>query len=71
MSEEADVMAPPGAIWICGACGKASKSRYGDDGTFWDESCTLNATLCHDDPPTFGEDGVRQYRAFKLSVKKA
>jgi hypothetical protein len=40
--------APDGAIFVCGACGKTSKSIYGDDTKFggWDESCMLNAVLC-------------------------
>lgn len=41
---------PPGQIWVCGACGKRSHDRYGyqkiDQG--WDESCMLNAVLCHE-----------------------
>jgi hypothetical protein len=39
-------IAPTGAIWVCGACGKTARDRYGDPGTSWDESCMLNAILC-------------------------
>ncbi len=57
--------APAGQIWVCGACGKTSRTQYGflSDGTSrgadsfpdgarvaspgWDESCMLNAVLCH------------------------
>jgi len=50
--------APKGTIWICGACGKRSRTRFGFDkegrrasvSAGWDESCMLNAVLCHDDP---------------------
>lgn len=44
--------APDGQIFVCGACGKTSKSIYGDElhglGS-WDESCMLNAVLCSED----------------------
>ena len=47
-----DRFAPEGAIWVCAACGKTSKyDSYGIDGEHsrgWDESCALNAVLCHD-----------------------
>ncbi len=60
-------LAATGQVWVCGACGKTSRTRYGfiDDGTGrgadytpdgervaapgWDESCMLNAVLCHAD----------------------
>jgi hypothetical protein len=39
--------------WVCGACGKQSRSRYGFDAKEnnvaspgWDEACVLNAVLC-------------------------
>lgn len=43
--------APDGAIWVCGACGKTHKDQYGIEGVGslgWDESCMLNAVLCHE-----------------------
>lgn len=47
--------APEGTIWVCGACGKTSRWQYGFDPLLsraeaspgWDESCMLNAVLCH------------------------
>jgi hypothetical protein len=47
-------VAPHGTVWVCGACGKRSLTRYGFDeenkrtalDNGWDESCMLNATLC-------------------------
>lgn len=44
-------IAPPGKIWICAACGKKSKDRYGivgEHSSGWDESCMLNAVLCEE-----------------------
>jgi hypothetical protein len=44
--------APEGTIWVCAACGKTSTDEYGLEGKAsygWDESCTLNAVLCHSD----------------------
>ena len=44
--------APEGHVFVCGACGKVSRWRYGfgDDGRRdatlgWDESCMLHAVL--------------------------
>lgn len=39
-----DTPAPEGQIWVCGACGKTSTTRYG----FKDSSCMSNAVLCYD-----------------------
>ena len=42
-----DIIAPPGKTWVCCACGKTEKNRYGStDG--WDASCMLNAQLIDD-----------------------
>lgn len=48
-------MAPDGQVYVCGACGKISRTRYGfddDDKNVcqpgWDESCMLHAILCHE-----------------------
>lgn len=56
-------IAPEGAIWVCGACGKTSKDRYGDAGSSWDESCMLNAILCHAEK-RFTKDGLYCWRGF-------
>lgn len=50
-------IAPPGTIWVCGACGKTSKDRYGDRSSSWDESCVLNSVLCHEEKK-FNKDGL-------------
>lgn len=51
-------VAPEGQVWVCGACGKRSKDRYGfqkiDRG--WDESCFLNSVLCLESSLVF-QDG--------------
>ena len=38
-------------IWVCTACGKVSKDRYGSKGTSkgWDESCFVNSVLVKED----------------------
>lgn len=41
-------VAPNGTIWVCAACGKTSRDICGDEGASWDESCMLNAVLCHE-----------------------
>jgi hypothetical protein len=48
-----DRFAPEGTVWVCGACGKTHKDRYGIEGKgsrSWDESCMLNAILCMEEP---------------------
>lgn len=40
-------VAGPGKLWVCGACGRMSKDKYGElklNGG-WDESCMLNSNL--------------------------
>lgn len=39
-----DQHAPDGFVWVCHACGKTTKDRYGSD-RGWDESCMLNSAL--------------------------
>jgi hypothetical protein len=48
-------LAPEGKTWVCCACGKTSRSRYGFDAQNksvamhgWDESCMLHAALADD-----------------------
>lgn len=44
-------IAKPGTIWVCSACGKTARDRYGIEGEHdrgWDESCMLKALLCHE-----------------------
>jgi len=50
-------IAPAGAVYVCGACGKRSRDLYGDQAISrgWDESCMLNAILC--DEETLVMDG--------------
>lgn len=51
MADKEELMAPEGAVWVCGACGKVAKHMYGDapgDPYGWDEACILNAVLCEE-----------------------
>jgi hypothetical protein len=49
-------LAPKGYIWVCQACGKRARSRYGFDENNkstaidygWDESCMMHAQLCEE-----------------------
>lgn len=40
-------IAPEGEVWVCQACGKMSKDKYGFQKISWgwDESCMLNSAL--------------------------
>lgn len=58
-------VAPEGQVWVCGACGKRSKDKYGQQAiTFgWDVSCMLNSFLAQEDSLVFNEDGrVKQVK---------
>ena len=44
-------VAPDGQIFVCVACGKWSKDRYGDQkiDRGWDVSCVMNSVLCYEE----------------------
>lgn len=52
-------LAPAGQLWVCSACGKRSRDRYGDAALDrgWDESCMLHAVLCDEATIVLGDDG--------------
>jgi hypothetical protein len=54
-------IAPDGQVWVCLACGKTARDRFGLEphANGWDESCMLNAALCYEDKLTRSEDGRR------------
>ncbi len=54
MTDARPHIAPEGKIWVCQACFKKSRDRYGDNGTRWDGSCMLNAVLCDEVQPAPG-----------------
>lgn len=68
MSE--NVVAKKGQVFVCGACGKRSKDRYGDQPVDqgWDVSCMLHAVLCDENSLGFNEDG-RVNKAEAINVK--
>jgi hypothetical protein len=43
--------AKKGQVFVCGACGKRSKDKYGDQAIDegWDVSCSMHAILCKED----------------------
>lgn len=57
-------IAPEGEVFVCGACGKRSRDRYGSEAIDqgWDESCMLNAVLCYADK-RFDENGLLGWHA--------
>lgn len=58
----ANEIAPVGQIWVCCACGKRSRDRYGDQALskWWDVSCMLNSVLCYEDKITVNDGVVTQ-----------
>ena len=55
----ANKTADEGNLWVCQACGKTSKDRYGFDGADpgWDESCMLNSMEVQKSRLVFSEGG--------------
>src|SRR5678816_1245336 len=47
-------VAGPGEVFVCQACGKTNKERYGN----WDTSCMTWAVLCFEDSLAFDERGL-------------
>jgi hypothetical protein len=52
MGDYGNKRAPDGHVYVCGACGKVSRWRYGfdlaeknDSSPGWDESCSMNCGL--------------------------
>lgn len=56
------VIAPEGQIWVCAACGKTTKDNHGNE-RGWDESCMLNAVLCHEQQRVNPETGLVEWVA--------
>lgn len=57
----ANIIAPDGEIWVCLACGKTSKDRYGleeEHSPGWDESCMLNSRMVSKDRLVFSKSGL-------------
>lgn len=56
-----NITAPPGQVWVCEACGKRSRDRYGNNQLSgvgaWDAGCVLNAILCYESKLTIDNDG--------------
>jgi hypothetical protein len=48
-----DETAPEGTIFVCAACGRTNKTRYG----FGDSACSLHVVLCVESSLVF-EDGL-------------
>jgi hypothetical protein len=47
----ANDIAAKGQVFVCQACGKRSRDRYGEHriSRGWDESCAMHAVLCTED----------------------
>ncbi len=73
MQEQKDgnAIADEGEVFVCGACGKRSKDRYGfqkiDHG--WDESCMMHAILVIESSIQLENGRVKKCDAVKPTVK--
>jgi len=61
-------IAPHGAVYVCGACGKRSRDLYGYQAISpgWDESCSLNAFLCDEESLVMDGQVVRQAEPWNI-----
>jgi hypothetical protein len=57
VKQKGDNIAPDGYVWVCLACGKHVKDKYGERGSGWDESCMLNSVLVPADRLVLASDG--------------
>jgi len=64
-------IAPEGQVFVCCACGKRSKDKYGDHpiDLGWDASCMMHAILVHEDTINIGPNG-RVIRAEAVDIPK-
>lgn len=58
-------IAPQGAVFVCGACGKRSRDKYGTAAIdkMWDSSCMLHAVLCDEASLVFDPESGRVVKA--------
>lgn len=57
----ANEVAQKGTIFVCGACGRQSRDRYGDQklSSGWDTSCMTHAVLCYEEQKSMPQaDGM-------------
>jgi hypothetical protein len=61
----ANEVAPQGKVFVCGACGKRSRDRYGEQAisSGWDESCMLNCALYDENKLVLKNGRVVQVKA--------
>jgi hypothetical protein len=59
-------------VWVCMACGKVSKDRYGNGGTThgWDESCFINSVLVNEDYLVWNDTKTRVIQVLDGGVVK-
>lgn len=55
--------APKDYVWVCFACGKRSKDKYGSDpiDKGWDESCMLNSYMVAEADITITDHRVSEF----------
>lgn len=66
--KEKDRIASKGRIWVCLACGKTSRDKYGDKESSygWDVSCVMNCQLFDKDLLVYDKHGrVKQVKEKK------
>jgi hypothetical protein len=68
----ANEVAKPGFVFVCLACGKRSRDKYGDDpiDAGWDESCMLHAEELAESRLVLPEGGGRVRQVLSVDGKQ-
>ncbi len=66
-------IAPKGQVWVCTACGKISRDKFGMQRISYgyDESCMINSILCFEDKLVFDETKSRVIKVLEDGVVKS
>jgi hypothetical protein len=65
----ANAVAPEGQVYLCAACGKQSKDKYGEQRIShgWDVSCMMNSVLVYEDSIVYENGKIKSAKAVEES----
>jgi hypothetical protein len=61
----ANAVAPEGQVYLCTACGKRSRDKYGEKRIShgWDVSCMMNSVLVYEDSIVYENGQIKSAKA--------
>lgn len=65
----ANHVAPKGQVYLCAACGKQSRDKYGEKKIHhgWDVSCVVNSVLVYEDSLVYENGQIKSAKAVEES----